>query len=87
MERYRVLKNIGDGTFGVVFKAVNRSTGEIVAIKKMKKKYYSWESCIILREIKSLRKMSHGCIVKLKEAFRMNDELYLVFEYLDQNLF
>jgi protein kinase len=86
MERYRVLKNIGNGTFGAVFKAVNRSTGEVVAIKRMIKKYYSWEACITLREIKSLRKMSHNNIVKLKEAFRMNDELHLVFEFLDQNL-
>ncbi|MEE4247649.1 MAG: protein kinase [Kangiellaceae bacterium] len=83
MDRYRVLKNIGNGTFGQVVKAVNRGTGEIVAIKKMIKKYYSWEACLTLREIKSLRKLSHQNIVKLKEAFRMNDELHLVFEFLD----
>jgi protein kinase len=83
MERYRVLKNIGKGTFGTVEKAVNRGTGEIVAIKKMIQKYYSWESCLTLREIKSLRKLSHQNIVKLKEAFRFNDELHLVFEFLD----
>jgi protein kinase len=59
MERYRVLKNIGDGAFGSVFKAVNRSSGEVVAIKKMKEKIFSWEACLLLREIKSLRKLSH----------------------------
>ena len=73
MERYRVLKKIGDGTFGTVHKAVNRSTGEVVAIKLLKKKYHSWEECLTLREIKSLRKLSHQNIVKLKEAFRFND--------------
>ena len=86
MERYRVLKKIGDGTFGTVHKAVNRSTGEVVAIKLLKKKYHSWEECLTLREIKSLRKLSHQNIVKLKEAFRFNDQLHLVFEFLDQNL-
>jgi len=40
-----------------------------------------------LREVKCLRKMSHPCIVKLKEVIRENDELFLVFEYMDGNLY
>jgi len=87
MERYKVLKNVGDGTFGSVTKAVNRSTGEVVAIKKMKQKFFSWDECLALREIKSLRKLTHQNIVKLKEVIRVNDELHLVFEFLDQNLY
>lgn len=43
MDRYRVLNQIGDGAFGTVFKAVNRSSGEVAAIKRMKKKYHTWE--------------------------------------------
>ena len=53
-----------------------------VAIKKMKRKFYSWEECMALREVKSLRKLSHPCIVKLKEVIRENDELFFVFEFL-----
>lgn len=87
MERYKILKSVGDGTYGVVFKAVNTSSGEVCAIKKMKTKFKSWEECLGLREIKSLRKLSHSNIVKLKEAFRVNDELHLVFEFLDENLY
>ena len=41
MNRYKVTKQLGDGTYGSVLKAVNRSTGEVVAIKKMKKKFYT----------------------------------------------
>ena len=59
---------MGDGTYGSVVKAVNKKTGEVVAIKKMKKKFYSWEECMALREIKSLRKLNHANIVKLKEV-------------------
>ena len=44
MNRYKVTKQLGDGTYGSVLKAVNRSTGEVVAIKKMKKKFYTWEA-------------------------------------------
>lgn len=38
MEKYSIIKTIGDGTYGSVVKAVNKKTGEMVAIKKMKKK-------------------------------------------------
>ncbi|KAK9144158.1 hypothetical protein Sjap_004061 [Stephania japonica] len=87
MERYKIIKEVGDGTFGSVWRAINKQTGEVVAIKKMKRKYYSWEECINLREVKSLRKMSHPNIVKLKEVIRENDILYFVFEYMDCNLY
>ncbi|KAK2995064.1 hypothetical protein RJ640_024522 [Escallonia rubra] len=53
----------------------------------MKRKYYSWEECINLREVKSLRKMNHPNIVKLKEVIRENDILYFVFEYMECNLY
>jgi protein kinase len=87
MEKYKQLKMIGEGTFATVSKAVNRSSGEAVAIKKMKKKFYSWEECLELREIKSLRKLSHPNVIKLKEVVRVNDDLHLIFEFLDQNLY
>ncbi|CAA7406496.1 unnamed protein product [Spirodela intermedia] len=84
---FKLIKQVGDGSFGSVWRAVNKLTGEIVAIKKMKKKYYSWQECINLREVKSLRKMNHPGIVKLKEVIREHDILYLVFEYMDFNLY
>ncbi|KAL1524046.1 hypothetical protein AB1Y20_018960 [Prymnesium parvum] len=87
MNRYKTIKPLGDGTYGSVTKAVNRTTGEIVAIKRMKKKFYSWEECMQLREVQSLRKMAHPNIVKLKEVIRENDTLYFVFEFLDMNLY
>ncbi|GMH40488.1 hypothetical protein BSKO_08392 [Bryopsis sp. KO-2023] len=53
----------------------------------MKRKFYSWEECMNLREVKSLRKLNHPCVVKLKEVIRENDELYFVFEFLECNLY
>lgn len=87
MDRYKILKTLGDGTYGSVVKAVNKQSNEEVAIKKMKKKFYSWEECMALREIKSLRKLNHVNIVKLKEVIRVNDDLYFVFEYMEQNVY
>ena len=36
MEKYKILELIGEGTYGKVFKAQNRETGHVVAIKKFK---------------------------------------------------
>ena len=70
MNRYKISKTLGDGTYGSVLKGQNRQSGEIVAIKRMKRKFYSWEECMALREVKSLKKLSHPNIVKLKEVRR-----------------
>ncbi|GER30310.1 protein kinase superfamily protein [Striga asiatica] len=87
MERFTIIKEVGNGTFGSVWRALSKQSGEVVAIKKMKKKYYSWEECINLREVKSLRKMNHPNVVKLKEVIRENDVLCFVFEYMECNLY
>ncbi|PPR87581.1 hypothetical protein GOBAR_AA33112 [Gossypium barbadense] len=87
MERYKLLREVGDGTFGCVWRAINKLSGDVVAIKKMKKKYCSWEECVNLREVKSLRRMNHPNIVKLKEVIRENNVLYFVFEYMECNLY
>ncbi|XP_010243458.2 PREDICTED: serine/threonine-protein kinase MHK isoform X2 [Nelumbo nucifera] len=87
MERYKVIKELGDGTCGSVYKALNLETNEIVAVKKMKRKFYFWEECMNLREVKSLRKLNHPNIVKLKEIVRENHELFFIFEYMEYNLY
>ena len=86
MHRYRIIKAVGDGTYGSVLKATTEK-GETVAIKKMKKLFYSWDECIKLREVQSLKILSHPNIVKLREVIRENDELFFVFEFLDQNVY
>mmetsp|Transcript_53750 Transcript_53750/g.143238 ORF Transcript_53750/g.143238 Transcript_53750/m.143238 type:complete len:504 (+) Transcript_53750:96-1607(+) len=87
MNRYKIMKALGDGTYGSVLRAQEKNTGEIVAVKKFKQKYRSWEECMKLREIASLRKLIHPNIVKLKEVIRENDELHMVFEHMDSNLY
>lgn len=37
--------------------------------------------------IQSLKKLNHPNIIKLKEVIRENDELYFVFEYMENNLY
>lgn len=102
MDAYETLSKIGDGTFGTVYlcrkldtrgthsshKNTNNSDrkDEFVAIKKMKKKYHDWNDCIKLREVNALRKLNHKNVILLKEVIRSDNNLYLVFEYLEENL-
>ena len=53
----------------------------------MKRKFYSWEECMNLREVKSLKQLNHANVVKLKEVIRENDHLYFIFEYMKENLY
>ncbi|KAJ9543945.1 hypothetical protein OSB04_023652 [Centaurea solstitialis] len=89
MEKYHKLEEIGRGSYGVVFKALNTETGELVAVKKMTdRKYHSIKECMNLREVKSLYKVNnHPNFVKLNEVVVENDILYLVFEYMECTLF
>ncbi|XP_052095557.1 serine/threonine-protein kinase dyf-5-like [Mytilus californianus] len=87
MNRYQIFKQLGDGTYGSVLLAKSIENQESVAIKKMKKKYYSWDECLNLREVKSLRKLNHPNIVRLKEVIRENDQLFFVFEFMKENLY
>nr|XP_023012381.1 serine/threonine-protein kinase dyf-5 isoform X2 [Leptinotarsa decemlineata] len=87
MNRYTILHQLGDGTYGSVVLGQRKDTGEKVAIKRMKRKYYSWDEAMSLREVKSLKKLHHSNVVKLKEVIRENDVLYFVFEYMQENLY
>nr|XP_043902807.1 serine/threonine-protein kinase MAK isoform X6 [Solea senegalensis] len=87
MNRYTTLRQLGDGTYGSVQMGRSNESGELVAIKRMKRKFYSWEECMNLREVKSLKKLNHANVVKLKEVIRENDHLYFVFEYMKENLY
>ncbi|XP_072354689.1 serine/threonine-protein kinase MAK [Scyliorhinus torazame] len=87
MNRYTTMKQLGDGTYGSVLMGRSIDSGELVAIKKMKRKFYSWDECMNLREVKSLKKLNHANVIKLKEVVRENDHLYFVFEYMKENLY
>ncbi|KAK9944728.1 hypothetical protein M0R45_010282 [Rubus argutus] len=84
---YKILEELGDGTCGSVYKARDWRTNEIVAVKKMKRKFFFWEEYWRLREIKVLRKLNHPNIIKLKEVIRENNEVFLIFEYMNYNLY
>lgn len=87
MKAYETIEVVGDGAFGTVLKCRNKETGQLVAIKKMKQRYSSWEECCQLKEVTSLRKIKHQNVVRLLEVFREDEHLFLVFELLHGSLY
>eukprot|EP00984_Skeletonema_dohrnii_P015557 scaffold6748_cov128-Skeletonema_dohrnii-CCMP3373.AAC.4 len=83
MNRYKITAQIGDGSFGRVYRATQKETGSTFAIKQIKKKIQSWTECISLREIQSLRDLNHPNIVSMREVMLESDgSLFFVFEYM-----
>lgn len=87
MNKYKVVKTLGEGSFGSVFEAQNLKTKEKVAIKKMKQDYQSWKDCLHLRELMSLKVLRHANIVRLKEMVLENKKLHFIFEFCDHDLY
>lgn len=57
--KYKLIEEMGEGSYGQVLKAMNRETKQIVAIKFMKNTFSdSYQARKTLREIKILRKLS-----------------------------
>lgn len=86
MKRFEEIDVLGDGAFGTVIKCRDKETGDEVAIKKMKQKYTTFDECLQLKEVKSLRKIKHENVIRLLQVFREDDHLYLVFELAGNSL-
>ncbi|CAL6062020.1 Kinase [Hexamita inflata] len=89
MNKYEILGNSGEGAYGVVLKCRNKETNSLVAIKKFKDlddpEDLNFRKTT-LREIKLLKNAIHPNIVRLLEAFKRKQRLYLVFEYCDSTI-
>lgn len=98
VDMFERLEVIGEGTYGKVFKARDIKTQQLVALKSVKLENEKEGFPITaVREIKILRQLQHPNIVNMIEivtdkqeaiAFRKDrGEFYLVFEYMDHDLF
>ncbi|CZR52994.1 related to ser/thr protein kinase IME2 [Phialocephala subalpina] len=96
-DRFEVLKDIGDGSFGSVVLARVRAAGSsvarrgtVIAIKTMKKNFESFAPCLELREVVFLRTLpTHQHLVPALDIFLdpFSKKLHIAMEYMDGNLY
>jgi eukaryotic-like serine/threonine-protein kinase len=80
--RYELGRILGTGSAGTVYLAVDRDTGEQVALKKLIR--FDTKSVMRLkREFRSLANMHHPNLVKLYDLGRSGDSWFLTMEYLE----
>ncbi|KAF2022789.1 Pkinase-domain-containing protein [Setomelanomma holmii] len=81
-ENYQVMEELGSGSFGKVYKAVDRRTGEIVAIKHIDLEDSSEELADIQAEISLLSTCHSPYITEYKTSFVKGVKLWIVMEFL-----
>ncbi len=65
MERYQKLEKIGEGTYGVVYKAKDKKSGKIVALKRIRLEAEDEGiPSTAIREISLLKELRHPNIVR-----------------------
>jgi cyclin-dependent kinase 7 len=86
-DRYLKREVLGEGTYGVVYKAIDTKTGQTVAIKKIRLgKQKEGVNFTALREIKLLKELKDPNIIELIDAFPHKGNLHLVFEFMETDL-
>jgi len=87
MEKYTKIDKLGEGTYGIVYKAKNKESGEVVALKRIRlDSEDEGVPCTAIREISLLKELKHSNIVRLYDVIHTEKKLTLVFEHLDQDL-
>ena len=76
---YEVIKKLGEGSYGKIYKAKNKITGDIRAMKQIEKSKIT-DLQTFKNEIEILSRMDHPNIIKLFEVFEDSKYFYLINE-------
>ncbi|XP_067932439.1 NUAK family SNF1-like kinase 1 [Watersipora subatra] len=83
--RFEIIKSLGSGTYGKVKLAIDKKTGQKVAIKSIAKRKVANDENLtrIRREIEIMASLKHRHIVQILEVFENKDKIILVQEFAD----
>lgn len=83
VSHYLLKEKLGEGNYGEVFIGEDLNTGEVRAIKRIKKKKLFSPHALELqmREINIMRLLNHENIVRLYDYTSTNNHLYIVMEF------
>ncbi|XP_051832445.1 serine/threonine-protein kinase 4 isoform X2 [Antechinus flavipes] len=77
-EVFDVLEKLGEGSYGSVFKAIHKETGQVVAIKQVPVESDLQE---IIKEISIMQQCDSPHVVKYYGSYFKNTDLWIVMEY------
>ena len=80
-DKYQIIKKVGEGGFGTVWKVMHVKTGLIRTMKRIAKSKNEDEIEHLINEINILKKLDHPNIVKLFEFFVEPDGFYTITEF------
>ncbi|KAJ1770109.1 kinase subunit of RNA polymerase II carboxy-terminal domain kinase I [Coemansia sp. RSA 1813] len=88
IQLYTRISMVGEGTYGKVYKARNRETGQIVALKRMRVDMDREGFPITaMREIRLLKQLKHSNITQVLDVLPDGrNAVYVVMEYMDYDL-
>jgi len=89
LRRYEVQQKLGKGAYGIVWKAVDKKTRALVAVKKIFDAFQNaTDAQRTFREVMFLQEMTHDNIIRLTDVLRAENDkdLYLVFDYMETDL-
>merc|ERR1711990_514577 len=90
LKKYEILQKLGKGAYGIVWKAIDKRSKEIVALKKNFDAFQNaTDAQRTFREVVFLQELNgHENIIRLQNVIRAENDrdIYLVFEYMDTDL-
>jgi class 3 adenylate cyclase/predicted Ser/Thr protein kinase len=83
--RYEVLAELGRGGMGIVYKARDRETGEIVALKVLRPEIAARPEVVerFKSELRLARKITHKNVCRMHELLRFGDTVAISMEYVE----
>ena len=84
LKDYKIIKNLGQGTFGKVDLVENKISGVLRAMKVIKKGNINSKQtneASVLNELNILKKIDHQNVVKIYEFYMDAENYYLITEY------
>jgi|UniRef100_A0A7S0MQ20 mitogen-activated protein kinase 15 len=90
LRKYEIVSKLGKGAYGIVWKAIDKKTREVVALKKVFDAFQNaTDAQRTFREIMFLQELNnHENIIKLWNVLKADNDrdIYLVFEFMDTDL-
>ena len=81
---FRLLEVVGQGAFGVVWRAEDTELDRIVAVKTPRRGMFAvGEANQFMREARAAAQLKHANIVSVHEVGRIDDFLYIVSDFVD----